>query len=321
MIRREERAGDGLAKGVWHAGGLNNGLIFGATYYGVTWLPRWCSYALGYVSTWLAFHLVRGGTDALVDNFRRVRPADSERELRRLALLTYRSYAFDTIDFIRSLTVPRDWFEPILAGHAERLEQVFAQGRGVIIVGGHFGNWELGGIVLRLLSGRPISVVGRPEPSPVVGEFRRRMRETFGIESVEIGNMLETALRLRRLLASNGIVAMLIDRHLGRDRIEVDFFGRPAFFSKSPALIASLSGAPMLPASMIRQPDGHFVGWFGDPVFVDANARGEDGLRRATQVIASQLEAQIRENPHLWYQFYRYWQAEVDEPRVTGSSG
>ena len=38
----------------WHAGALNNGLIFGATYYGCTWLPRACSYALGYTGTWMA---------------------------------------------------------------------------------------------------------------------------------------------------------------------------------------------------------------------------------------------------------------------------
>jgi lauroyl/myristoyl acyltransferase len=307
VIRREERADSPLERGLWHAGALNNGLIFGATYYGVTWLPRWCSYAIGRVSTWLAYHLMRGGTDALIDNLRCVRPAESERELRRLALLTYRSYAFDTIDFIRSLAQPPDWFEPVLAGHADQLEHVFAQGRGVIVVGGHFGNWELGGIVLRMLSRRPISVVGRPEPSPVVGAFRRRMRDSFGIETVEIGHMLETALRLRRYLTSNGIVAMLIDRHLGRDRIEVNFFGRQAYFLKSPALIASLSGAPLLPASMVRQPDGRFVGWFGDPVFVDASAGSDEGLRRATQAIASQIEEQIRQHPHLWYQFYPYW--------------
>ena len=89
----------------WHAGALNNGLIFGATYHGVTRLPRICSYAIGHVGTWLAFHLMRDGTRALVDNFRVVRPEATERELKRLALLTYRTYALDTIDFIRSLVM------------------------------------------------------------------------------------------------------------------------------------------------------------------------------------------------------------------------
>lgn len=321
VIRRELRPDAGVSQTTWHAGGLNNGLIFSATYHGVTWLPRWCSYALGHAGTWLAYRVMRGGTRALIENLRAVRPAASEHELRRLALLTYRSYARDTIDFIRTVAKRRDRSDSILTPDADRFLSVLEQGRGVIVVGGHFGNWELGGIVLRSLSGLPMSVVGRPEPSSTVGELRRRMRESFGIESIDIGNSLETALRLRRILASNGLVGMLIDRHVGRDRIDVSFFGRRTFFLRTPALIAGLSGAPLVPASMIRQPDGRFVGWLGEPVRVESDGDSEEGQRRATQAIATQLEQQIRQYPHLWYQFYPYWQEDANASGVTGSDG
>ena len=93
----------------WHAGALNNGLIFGATYYLVTRLPRAVQLRdrsrrrrgsrIGSCAT---------GTRAIVDNLRVVRPDATERELKRLALLTYRSYARDTIDFIRSLVMNRE---------------------------------------------------------------------------------------------------------------------------------------------------------------------------------------------------------------------
>src|SRR4051794_41632007 len=89
----------------WNAGAFNNGLIFGLTYHGVRWLPRACSYALGDAGTWLAYKTVSRGTEALVTNLRVIRPDATDRELRRLALLTYRTYARDTIDFIRSLSM------------------------------------------------------------------------------------------------------------------------------------------------------------------------------------------------------------------------
>jgi lauroyl/myristoyl acyltransferase len=292
----------------WHAGALNNGLIFGATYHLVTRLPRAGSYAIGQVGTWLAYHLMRDGTRAIIDNLRVVRRDATGRELERLALLTYRSYARDTIDFIRSLVMKRTEFEPMMAAFdAGRLDDLLAQRRGVVIVGGHFGNWELGGVALRLLHGYPVTVVGKAEASPVVGEIRRRMRESLGIETLEIGQMLETALRIRRLLAANGLVAMLLDRHLGRDRIDVSFFGRPAGFLRTPAMIGYLSGAPLLPAFMIRQADGRFVGALGDPIVVDSTKRTDDAVRTATQAFAAQLEDRIRVSPHLWYQFYPYW--------------
>jgi lauroyl/myristoyl acyltransferase len=312
--RRELRTGSPLPDR-WHAGALNNGLIFGATYRGVTWLPRSCSYAIGDIGTWIAYHLMRGGTSALVDNFRCVRPEASERELKALALKTYRTYARDTIDFIRSMEMLPEQFKALVAGdNARAIDPLLALRRGVILVGGHFGNWELGGLALRQFKNCEVMVVGRPEPSPTVGALRRRIREKFGIKSIDIGHMLETALFLRRVLAANTVVAMLLDRHFGRDRLDVTFFGRPAPFLRSPAVIARMSGAPLLPASMIRQPDGRFVGWFGTPVFVDASRPGDEPLQRATQAVAAQLETQIRMNPHLWYQFYPYWRSHDSKP-------
>src|ERR1700733_13118708 len=99
----------------WHAGGLNNGLVFGATYHLVTRLPRGCTYAIGQAGTWLAYRLMRDGTRAIVANLRVVRPEATDRALERLALLTYRSYGRDTIDFIRSLVMSRNQLEPMMA--------------------------------------------------------------------------------------------------------------------------------------------------------------------------------------------------------------
>jgi lauroyl/myristoyl acyltransferase len=198
----------------------------------------------------------------------------------------------------------------MMAGFDNRpLDDLLERQRGVVIVGGHFGNWELGGVALRLLHGYPITVVGKSEASPIVGEIRRRMRESLGIQTLEIGQMLETALQIRRLLAANGIVAMLLDRHLGRDRIDVTFFGRPTGFLRTPAMIGYLTGAPLLPAFMIRQPDDRFVGSLGDPIVVDSTKSTEDAVRAATQAFAAQLEDRIRASPQLWYQFYPYWRS------------
>ena len=271
-------------------------------------MPRACSYGIGYAGTWLAYHLQRDGTRGLLDNLKVVLPNASDRELHRLALFTYRSYARDTIDFIRGLSMTAGQLGAMVSqidcGH---LDALLTEGRGLIIAGGHFGNWELGGVALRQLRGYPLSVVGRPEASAAVGVMRERLRVSLGIETIQIGQMLETALRVRRVLSENGVVAMLMDRHLGRDRVDVTFFGRPTGFLRSPAMIAALSGAPLLPSYMIRQPDGRFHALCGDPIRVDTSASQEEGIRTATQAFATQLERRIRETPYLWYQFYRYW--------------
>lgn len=295
----------------WHARGLNNRLIFSATYHGVTWLPLPVSYGIGHAGTWLAHKLMRDGTHGLTENLRVVCPQKSDAELQKLALLTYRSYARDVIDFIRGLEMDREALtRKVFEFDDDRFAAELAGGGGVIVVGGHFGNWELGGVALRRLRNLPLTVVGRPEPSPVVGQIRQRMRESLGIDTIEIGQALDTALRIRKVLDSNGAVAMLIDRHVGRDRIDVTFFGRPTSFLRSPAMIASLSGAPLLPSFMIRRPDGRFSAVCGETIRVDPSMPIEEGIRTATQAMATQLESRIRAHPHLWYQFYPYWNAQ-----------
>jgi KDO2-lipid IV(A) lauroyltransferase len=257
--------------------------------------------------------MMREGTRALVDNLRVVRPEATAAELQDLALLTYRSYARDTIDFIRSLEMSKTQFEPLMASFdARRIDALLAGGRGIILVGGHFGNWELGGVALRTLHAYRLSVVGKAEASAAVGGIRRKMRDGLGIETIEIGQMLDTALRIRRVLGANGLVAMLLDRHLGRDRVDVRFFGRPAGFLRTPAMIGYLSGAPLLPAFMTRQPDGRFIGALGDPIVVDPGKPTEEAVALATQAFATQLEARIRATPQFWYQFYSYWGAQSD---------
>src|SRR4029079_15883180 len=133
---------------------------------------------------------------------------------------------------------------------------------------------------------------------------RKKMRDSLGIETLEIGHTMDTALKIRGVLGQNGIVAMLLDRHLGRDRVDVTMFGRTTGFLRTPAMIALLAGTPKLPCFLERREDDRFVGLCGDPLWVDASLPPDQAVQRATQAFATQLEARIALRPHLWYQFY-----------------
>jgi len=214
LWQKMTRADSDLSAVRWHAGALNNGLVFGLTLGLVRALPRAWSYAIGHVGTWLAFRLMAGGTRALVENLRVVLPARPTRSCRGwrcspiAATRRTRSTSFAAWGSIARRCCRR-W----ASFDETRLDAALARGRGVILVGGHFGNWELGGIALRLLRPTPMAVVAKSEASPAVGAIRRRMREAFAIDTIEIGQTLETALQIRGRLAANGLVAMLLDRH------------------------------------------------------------------------------------------------------------
>lgn len=298
----------------WTTHGLNNGLIFGLTVFGVRHLPRAVSYALGHVGCWIAWRLMGETNAAVAHNLEAVLPQETEAARRRRALDVYRSYARDTVDFLRALALPVDRTRELFEASPEvqaRFQSLLAEGRGIILVTGHYGNWEMGSLTVRML-GLPLTVVAMAEASAAVNSIRLEMRERLGVETLEVRQSLETPLKLRRALADNRILALLIDRHMDRDRVAVDFLGRRAWFLRTPALMAFMTGAPLLPCFIERVGPQRFRISNEEPVRVSREGDREANIRAAAQQMADALATRVRARPELWYHFYRYWDAQGD---------
>jgi KDO2-lipid IV(A) lauroyltransferase len=313
-VATDTAASDTLPKR-WTFHSLNNGLIFSWTVRGVRRLPRAVSYAIGHVGTWMAWRAMRATNAAVASNLAVVVPDASARALERAALDTYRHYAYDTIDFLRALSASPDELErtfDLPESNRKIFEDVLAQGRGGLLVTGHYGNWEAGGILMSRVVRMPLTVVAMAESDEDVNRLRREIRDQMGINTLEVRQSLETALQIRRLLAENRFVAMLIDRHLGRDRVAVTFFGRRTWFLQTPALLGYMTGAPLVTCFLERDRPGHFTTKAIGPFVVDRSLPRNEAVQRATQQIATAIEERVRANPHSWYHFYRYWDAQDD---------
>ena len=299
----------------WTLHGLNNGLIFGATYHGVRALPRPVSYGIGRVGTWLAWHAMQETRAAIAANLSAVFPSEGAAALENRALDTLRCYARDTIDFLRALSADAAETAGMFA-RAETYRSLFAdlngRGRGIIVVTGHYGNWEIGSLLIRRALGLPLTIVAMAEANPEVNRIRRQIRDSLGADTLEVRQSFDTALQIRRRLADNQIVAMLIDRHYGRDRVPVTLFGRHALFLRTPLLMAHATGAPILPCFIERIGPGHFLPHPSQPIFVATDRPRDDAIREAAQQVATALEGRIARHPEFWYHFYRYWDAQRD---------
>jgi KDO2-lipid IV(A) lauroyltransferase len=279
-------------------------------------LPRAVCYAIGHVGSWIAWRLMPGSNAALADNLRAVFEDEPEDRLRRRALDVYRSYTRDAIDFLKAVSAhdgrPQDMFE-IDPGRVATLQALHSQGRGIILVTGHHGNWEIGAVLMTRLLHLPLTVVAMREANPAVNRIRQRIRTVLGVETLEVRQSLETPLQIRRALAQNRFVALLMDRHLGRDRVAVTFLGRHAWFLRTPVVLASLSGAPLVPCFIRRIGPGRFSALPGRPVAVRTDLPRDSAIQNAAQEIADQLADEVRSHPECWYHFYRYWDAQRDE--------
>jgi lauroyl/myristoyl acyltransferase len=159
----------------------------------------------------------------------------------------------------------------------------------------------------------PLTVVAMPEPDPNVNSIRHRVRAELQADTIEVRQSLDTPLQIRRRLAEGRTVAMLMDRHVDRDRVPVTMFGRRAHFLGAPALLAYLTGAPLVPIFLVREGRGRFRARPQEPIVVDRTGNREEQVQRAAQRVATLLEREIEARPDCWYQFYKYW----EEPEST----
>lgn len=184
-----------------------------------------------------------------------------------------------------------------------------AKGRGVLVLTGHCGCWELlGAWSARRLDEvglGPLGVVtGTLHNGPVDQLVQERRREL----GLKVLPRREGARPLLAHLRRGGVAAVLLDQNTGAASLPVPFFGQPAPTPTGLALLALKHGIPVLPMALGRQGRGHQVEWL--PALEPEPAAGtvsSDDLREFLTRCNHGLETLIRRNPAEWVWFHDRW--------------
>lgn len=186
----------------------------------------------------------------------------------------------------------------------EHLKDAAAQGRGVLLLTAHFGNWELLAAA-HIQTGYPLSVVVRPLDSPLLNRLVTRFREGGGVEVIPKHRAVRPVLEaLRR----GGMVGILLDQNTSRRQgVFVPFFGEPASTSKSLAVLAFLSRAPVVPVFIHREPGGRHRVIIEPAVPPPDTGDREQDVVAFTAAFARIVESRIRQWPEQWLWMHRRW--------------
>ncbi len=188
-------------------------------------------------------------------------------------------------------------------------------GRRVLLLGGHFGNWEVANGLFGVW-GFPLGVVARQMDNPLLDDWFRRYREGYGHRLLQKKGDFDDLLEL---LKCGGNVALLGDQDAGSRGLFVDFFGHPASTFKSIALLALEYDALIMVGGAIRQPDdftNHLWARFqvdADDVIDPRTATSANPVGEITQRFTTALERLIRRAPEQYFWVHRRWKSE---PRV-----
>lgn len=187
------------------------------------------------------------------------------------------------------------------------LAAALGDGRGAVVVTGHFGNWDIAAKRLHEY-GRPINVVMAREVNASTHEYVRQARERVGVRVIYSDASVFSSLNMIRALQRNEVVAIQLDRALGAGGTRlVPFFGAPAPFPSGPFVLARLARAPLIPVFIPRLGTRHYAIRVCGRFQLAREARDSGALDRVMTDVVGAFEAVVREFPRQWFQFTPFW--------------
>jgi Kdo2-lipid IVA lauroyltransferase/acyltransferase len=207
---------------------------------------------------------------------------------------------------------PTTWRDRItLVGHETVLGRLM-EGGPLILLTGHFGNWEMAGYLFGVF-GFPPNSVARTLDNPYLDRFLRLFRERTGQRLIDKNTGYDAMLKVLR---EGGVLSFLADQDAGQRGLFVDFFGRPASTHKAIALLAIEHNAPVVVGYARRTGPGFRYEVGCEDVILPNEWTGTaDDVRILTQRYTTALEAVIRRNPEQYLWLHRRWKHQP-KPRT-----
>jgi Kdo2-lipid IVA lauroyltransferase/acyltransferase len=273
-------------------------------------LPRWLAcgvceiLALGSYYLWPRLRAVG------LFNLKLAFPEWPESARRRVLVRTFRNLGRMLADFASFPRLNRNNIERLIVYDGfEHYAQARDQGRGVIFLTGHFGNWELSSFA-HSLYGYPLNFTVREMDNPRLDALITKYRTLSGGRPVEKNDFARRALQA---LKQGEAVGVLMDTNmLPAEGIFVDLLGRPACTTTAPARLARKTDAALVLGLAIWDSTlGRYRLRF-EPVPWIAHEDAEEEIRLNTAHFTKLLESYIRRYPDQWLWVHRRWKTRPE---------
>ena len=247
------------------------------------------------------------GIKRLRSNYGRVMPEYSSQKLEELTKLGMRSYLrywFDT--FRLSKWSKKRIISTTQVIRENLLRDPIQSKQGCIVALPHAGNWDHAAAYFCSTGITLTAVVEKLKPEAIFKKFLA-YRESIGIEA--ISHKEKTIPILTERLQAGKLIALVADRDMSRNGIEVNFFGKTSKMPSGPAILAIKTGAPLITAYVRYTPGGIEI-IFDETLKPTNSGSEEEQIKIITQSMADNFAKRIKENPVDWHMLQRIW---VDE--------
>ena len=270
-------------------------------------LPEKTAYKLANFVSDRIFRRNGKGVKRLRSNYKRVMPNISERELEELTkdgMRSYLRYWFDT--FRLNKWSKSRIIETTFVVRENLLRDPIETKEGCIIALPHAGNWDHAAAYF-CSTGIPLTaVVEKLKPEAIFKKFLA-YRQSIGIEA--ISHREKTIPILIERLNQGKLIALVADRDMSRNGIEVNFLGGIAKMPAGPAILAIKTGSPLVTA-YIRYLNKGIEITFDETIKLPVTGSEEEQIKIVTQSMSDNFAKRIKDSPVDWHMLQRIW---VDE--------
>ena len=253
----------------------------------------------------VAFRVFRFKRRRTLSRIRTVFPEKSEREARQIAVRSLQNILMVGVEMMRAPSLDRAWMDAHVKDgllYKEKLQRFVDEGRGVVIMVPHCGNWYMAAWSMAKYGLKLFAIAAR-QRNPKLNEWMSRQ---YGeIEVLDRDNR-DTLVKIREKLEAGGAFAILPDLRVRKKDVEADFFGGKANVSHAGAMFAVRCGCPIVVAMMRREGGRHVFDHLAT-LRPDPTADRRQEAVRLTRKALALLDAQIRRYPGEWYWFNKRW--------------
>jgi KDO2-lipid IV(A) lauroyltransferase len=233
----------------------------------------------------------------------------SDIQMRKIIRSNYLHFALVWLDFVK---LPRivntsNWQNYFQVEGLEFARKALKEGKGIIFVTGHVGNWEVLGCAFDFFF-HPLHSIAKHLKNPFVDRFLTRLREEGRQKIIFTEN---ASREIIRVLRNNKLLGILVDQNARENNIFVDFFGQKAATTRSVATISLKMGAPIIMIFLRRTDRKYkFKITLSKPIQIERTGNLEKDILSLTQRYTTIIESRIREHPHEWLWMHRRWKTK-----------
>jgi KDO2-lipid IV(A) lauroyltransferase len=288
-------------------------LLFRFSTFGVNCLPVESLASCGQKLGLLAFHLLRGWRRVAFANLNLALGMEkSKDEIHWVCRELFKNIGRDMLEVYRCPNFKDSYFKALVKFEGtEHLDHALNQGKGVIALSAHLGNFPLMGARLAR-EGYPSSFVTRDPENPKIAKVITSLRDAAGLETIPDEPRMACVSRCFKALRENRILLLQIDQNAPVTETWVDFFGYLVPTFKGPVLFSMRTGAPILPMFMRRNSNNLHQVTIHPPFTLNITGNADQDITSNTARLTKLIEAAIREYPEQWLWIYRRFKRARD---------